>query len=942
MQFIDNKECESDESIIRKCIDELISEIEQVSEYRSRNSSPIKRYTYKCNYCVFNTKFKLHIVEHMLQEHQIYLMECPEPKCRKQFKDEWKLKRHLESNRDHSPLNKFKDFNEVMQQHVQITLYKPDFKCPCCDKSYETHAQWLQHLAKAHTDFNTNSHYICTQCAQVFRSNYKLKCHTFNVHKRQCSPSTPRTPKTKTMRNENEERMCHVCAKLFKGYKTFQRHIHSQHGINEYGEPLIECPVCERVFFNRKQIERHMHSHEIWVHDSCAKDNDSAKGDTRKSPIPDWRPTQSLLYCHECVECKCFYKSNKTLAKHKREAHHLKPVFRCLDDMCHLEFDSMLAYMDHAKLHTQKNIECGKCKAKFASKSSLRQHLKSVHYKPPAEPLSPPLSKPKELPETVEPPPQRHICYTCYKEFETSNSLHNHLATHTDMRLFVCGVCEHAFNTRKDLSRHAASHHDINRPAKICKICCMTFKTSFHLKRHELTRHTNIRPHKCTKCDMTFARKDKLKQHQAKHNDHPLFQCQLCGKGFYRKEHLKDHEIAKHSKQYPFKCENCSKGFVHCKDLHRHIRVRHLGFSLPPKASITSHEQKESFETMEPVESEKQLQENDSQMVVMMDETVVNKKEAVMKAPKRFLKSFKCEQCDKGFFYENHLKKHILSKHSSTPLYSCSHCKMGFSTQSTARSHVNNKHIEFGCTICTKSFRTRSHAQRHIVAVHGQEMRPTRLQTVHAEVVDLSEKNGAILNEMCVTGGSANTSEPAPVVESQMRTNNNSFVNQAANLLAASQMDAHHHQMQIGDGSILSLSQMQKVDLNGNYLDSQAGSTWHGYEYLFNHHSGHPHYLSQLNNKHLLGYQHQQQQQQPPAPAYNSAVTINAPFFDMNMNIENLNMVQMVHHHHHHHMSHHHHLNQIGSGAASCFHPYQTPVDVQHQQQQPQHHQQAP
>ena len=79
---------------------------------------------------------------------------------------------------------------------------------------------------------------------------------------------------------------------------------------------------------------------------------------------------------------------------------------------------------------------------------------------------------------------------------------------------------------------------------------------------------------------MQFARKDKLKQHEAKHINHPLYQCTQCSKGFYRKEHLKDHIISKHSKQYPFSCEHCSKGFVHAKDLHRHIRVRHLGITV--------------------------------------------------------------------------------------------------------------------------------------------------------------------------------------------------------------------------------------------------------------------------------------------------------------------------------------------------------------------------
>ena len=58
-----------------------------------------------------------------------------------------------------------------------------------------------------------------------------------------------------------------------------------------------------------------------------------------------------------------------------------------------------------------------------------------------------------------------------------------------------------------------------------------------------------------------------------------------------------------------------------------------------------------------------------------------------------FLKSFTCQQCGKDFFYENHLRKHILSKHTVTPLYACSHCSQGFSTRSTAKSHVENSHV---------------------------------------------------------------------------------------------------------------------------------------------------------------------------------------------------------------------------------------------------------
>lgn len=525
------------------------------------------KYTFKCKKCLnYKTRFKTHIIEHMLKEHEINLLECPE--CKKIFKDEWKLRRHLDSTREHDRMINIKNFNDLIKDYVEISLFKAEFKCPKCDLIFHTYNLFGEHLKETHEDCKLNKIHMCKDCGSIFRTKYKLNMHVLNIH----------TKVVVTKREKKrliEEQVDDTELETIKRVKVS----HS------------DCPQCKKKYTNQDQFEKHMQIHELWI-----KDDDQNHEQESNFIDDEYQNKKSSIYSYECVYCKIYFKTNLILIKHKEEYHKLRRVYAC----CNVNYDNLKDFIEHGKeIHSNKTHKCTKCGQVFENKNQLKSHNRTHQLNSSTKkPLMVTCTQCKlkfiskeELDNHLKETAHKYTCYTCFKEFDTQNSLHNHLATHQDLLLFVCDICMQPFKTRNDLSRHASTHNDNISKNRTCKICLMTFKTSFHLKRHELTRHTDARPFKCDICEMTFARKDKLKQHEAKHVDRPIFSCNQCGKGFYRKEHLKDHEITRHTKQYPFECENCKKGFVHSKDLHRHIRVRHLGMSDTSTLELEQHEQ---------------------------------------------------------------------------------------------------------------------------------------------------------------------------------------------------------------------------------------------------------------------------------------------------------------------------------------------------------------
>ena len=79
-----------------------------------------------------------------------------------------------------------------------------------------------------------------------------------------------------------------------------------------------------------------------------------------------------------------------------------------------------------------------------------------------------------------------------------------------------------------------------------CLICGKCFSRKVDCKRHERTVHLKIKPFPCEMCNMSFAERDKLKNHMRIHTGEKPFSCVVCGKNFARKQDCKKHQKSVH------------------------------------------------------------------------------------------------------------------------------------------------------------------------------------------------------------------------------------------------------------------------------------------------------------------------------------------------------------------------------------------------------------
>ena len=223
---------------------------------------------------------------------------------------------------------------------------------------------------------------------------------------------------------------------------------------------------------------------------------------------------------------------------------------------------------------------------------------------------------------------EHFTCEVCYKTFEKKCYLILHKKIHLDGRYYKCEVCGRKLKSASFLKVHMRLHTG-EKPYE-CDICKKKLKYLHTLKLH-IQAHKS-RPHKCSHCSMSFTKVQHLDAHMLIHSGLKNFKCRICKQAFIRKDILKSHMLI-HKKEKCFVCNVCNKSFA-------------------KKTYLTEHKK-------------------------------------IHKDKKPYL----CKICGKGFIYLFYLNTHLRT-HTGEKPYECDICQQKFSRRCSVTKHKNRVHAK--------------------------------------------------------------------------------------------------------------------------------------------------------------------------------------------------------------------------------------------------------
>eukprot|EP00096_Caligus_rogercresseyi_P005082 TRINITY_DN1993_c0_g2_i1.p1 TRINITY_DN1993_c0_g2~~TRINITY_DN1993_c0_g2_i1.p1 ORF type:complete len:1034 (-),score=286.32 TRINITY_DN1993_c0_g2_i1:174-3275(-) len=237
---------------------------------------------------------------------------------------------------------------------------------------------------------------------------------------------------------------------------------------------------------------------------------------------PEWRECRD---CKECITKAQGKKGQALLVRHLEDEHPI--IYEAYLNQGGLPSASPPATEESSKV-------CSECGEKFANRSSLTQHMKTVH------------------------------------------------AASCPFKCLECGAC---FTRRESYEQHS---HDKNKPRNfLCTICGKTFARRSIRNFHEKA-HKGDKKYECSYCPKKFLTNQRKYKHERTHTGEKPYQCTECGRQFTQSHHLVTHARI-HTGQKPYTCNFCPQTFRHLSSRNNHKcegKLRNSGL-VPPGPTTT-------------------------------------------------------------------------------------------------------------------------------------------------------------------------------------------------------------------------------------------------------------------------------------------------------------------------------------------------------------------
>lgn len=476
----------------------------------------------------------------------------------------------------------------------------------------------------------SNLQQVCNLCGARYISQEKYKFH-MERHKL----------------NKIDKYVCLMCDKETKNENLLWDHyLHMHKSPTRY-----ICSDCNRTFTKKPNLNAHQRKHR---HSGYKKllnvEMDEINNQTQKVITKSKR---------KCTVCRKLIKD---------------PVNDLTTCASCVEFSARLIVGEEAKVISQRQYHCSKCRKHFMRQERLEFHEMRHN-------------------ENMD----EFICSTCGKDFSGENSLYEHyLFVHKGARPHICEVCGKSFQLKARLKEHHRKHTG-EKPyqCEICGLRCMTSHAlKFHKKSHFSNRHT------CEICGKSFLKKQNLNEHLEKHwkkdKNIPLpriFTCPVCNCDLPTFRMLKHHAIGIHQldrhdpliiKQKPlYECNECQEKFKHQMSLKAHKEKMHEGKSLVKgifQCDICKIEYKFKW------------------MLIKHIKTKHNEK-----------------QCDMKFMNDETLYDHVLIHTDRKPFT----CNTNFQQRDARDRHKHTSTRSYQCTDCNRTFNSCTDRLNHHKKIHG-------------------------------------------------------------------------------------------------------------------------------------------------------------------------------------------------------------------------------